>query len=104
MDAVTALTGSGPAYVLYFMEALEEAGIHQGLSAEVTTSSVKQLLQGVVALMDEEQLSVSELRRAVCSPGGTTVQALKHLRESGWSGDLMEAVNRAAKRSRELGQ
>ncbi len=102
MSAVTALTGSGPAYVMFFIEALEEAGLHLGLPEETVEASVRDLLRGSLTLLEEGDRDPAEVRRAVSSPGGTTVEALKHLRERGWDGTLMEAVRRAAEKADRL--
>ncbi|QLA19421.1 pyrroline-5-carboxylate reductase [Desulfolutivibrio sulfoxidireducens] len=103
-DAFTALSGSGPAYVMYFMEALIEAGVYLGLSRAVSTDVVIELLRGSVKLADESDHHVSLLREMVTSPAGTTIEALLHLDRSAVRAAIIEAVAMARDRSRELGR
>lgn len=103
-DAFTALSGSGPAYVMYFMEALIEAGVYMGLSRAVSTDVVIELLRGSVKLADESDHHVSLLREMVTSPAGTTIEALLHLDRSAVRAALIEAVAMARDRSIELGR
>jgi pyrroline-5-carboxylate reductase len=103
-DAFTALSGSGPAYVMYFMEALIEAGVYMGLSRAVSTDVVIELLRGSVRLADESDHHVSLLREMVTSPAGTTIEALLHLDRSAVRASVIEAVVLARDRSRELGR
>lgn len=102
MDAATALSGSGPAYVFYFLEALQEAGIYLGFDAETALTAALQTLRGSARLAEEKEASPARLRQDVSSPGGTTVEALKHLDESGVKGQIEEAVRRACEKSRAL--
>ncbi len=102
MDAATALSGSGPAYVFYFLEALQEAGIYLGFDAETALTAALQTLRGSARLAAEKGSSPARLRQEVSSPGGTTVEALKHLDESGVKGHIEEAVRRAREKSRTL--
>ncbi len=104
MNAVTALSGSGPAYVFYFLEALKEAGVYLGLEAETAEVAALQTLMGAGKLAEESEEDFYALRAAVSSPGGTTVEALKHLEENGLKGKLQEAVKKAASRAGELEQ
>jgi len=102
MDAVTALSGSGPAYILRVMEAMEAAGVALGLTPEDARLLTLETAFGTAKLALESGEPVAELRRRVTSPGGTTEAALKVL-EAGGLGGLFEAAMRAAcERSREL--
>ena len=96
MHAVTAISGSGPAYVFAFMEALEKAAIGMGLDAELARALVGQTLSGAALLADVSGEDPAELRRQVTSPGGTTEAALKVLSDEGFA----ELVAKATKASR----
>jgi len=104
MDAVTGLSGSGPAYVYLFAEALINGGIQEGLSASVATQLTFQTLEGAVAMLKEAGKSPKELRDMVTSPGGTTLAGLTRLAEEGFSDTISGAVAAATQRSKELGQ
>ncbi|MDY7000149.1 MAG: pyrroline-5-carboxylate reductase [Thermodesulfobacteriota bacterium] len=103
-DAFTAVAGSGPAYVFYFMEALIEAGVSLGLSRDQATSMVKALFIGSGKLADQSDRHISELREMVTSPGGATIAALNHMEESAVRGAVINAVIKACERSQELGK
>jgi len=104
MDAVTAVSGSGPAYVFYLKEALEAAAINAGLKPELAAILAEQTIVGAAALMDESNESASQLRVNVTSPGGTTQAALDVLMdEDGLLRLMKKAVLAARERSRELG-
>lgn len=102
MDAVTGLSGSGPAYVFLFMEALVEGGIKAGLTEESARVLAIQTTLGAARLAMQSPKSLTELRRMVTSPGGTTVEGLKKLEEAGFKGAVMKAVEAATKRAAEL--
>lgn len=103
MDAVTALSGSGPAYLFYFIEALAEAGQTIGLSEEEAMTLAKQTIIGASALVDaSENEEPSELREAVTSKAGTTESALKVLMDGKFQAVLNEALKAAKERSQEL--
>ncbi|MDD2867569.1 pyrroline-5-carboxylate reductase [Neomegalonema sp.] len=105
MDAVTAVSGSGPAYVFHMAEALAAAGESAGLPAELSLRLARATVSGAGALLDAESgQTAAELRAAVTSKGGTTAAALEHLMraESGLSSLMTQAVSAAAARSREL--
>jgi pyrroline-5-carboxylate reductase len=104
LDAVTGLSGSGPAYVFLVAEALIEAGVLVGLSREVSDQLVRQTVLGAAALLTEGGESPEALRAAVTSPGGTTAAGLQVLESHGVRAALLEAVAAATRRSNELGQ
>jgi pyrroline-5-carboxylate reductase len=102
MDAVTALSGSGPAYFALLAEAMIEAGLLLGLSREVSTRLVVQTMFGSALLLRDEGMHPVELREAVTSPGGTTTRAIRELESSGVRAAFLNAINAATERSREL--
>lgn len=103
MDAVTAISGSGPAYVFLFLDAFIAAGIAQGLPEEIATELAVQTVRGSVKLTQKSNESLAQLRKNVTSPGGTTEAALKVLMKGDALKHLLhEAVEAAAKRSKEL--
>jgi len=101
-DAFTAVAGSGPAYVYYFMEALTEAALLLGFDRETATRVVKGLVSGSAALAHASPKHLSELREMVTSPAGTTVAALLHLDRQAVRASVMEAVQKAYHRSVEV--
>lgn len=102
LDAVTALSGSGPAYIFYIIESLIEAGMEMGLSEDGARKLVNQTVLGAVNMVMETGESPQVLRHKVTSPGGTTEAALKYLEEKGFQKILIGAVKEAAIRSKEL--
>ena len=102
MDAVTAVSGSGPAYFALLAEAMVEAGILLGLSREVTTKLVVQTMLGTAKLLRDEHMHPVELREAVTSPGGTTIRAIRELENAGVRAAFLNAIQAAMERSREL--
>ncbi len=104
LDAVTGLSGSGPAYVFLLAEALVEAGVNEGLDREVSRLLAVQTLLGSARLLAETGDSPEVLRAAVTSPGGTTAAALRVLEAHGFRSSVLEAVAAAANRSREIGR
>lgn len=106
MDAVTAVSGSGPAYVFHLVEALAEAGRAEGLPADLAMQLARATVSGAGALLDASSESAEQLRRNVTSPGGTTEAALRVLMDpqSGLTQLMTRAVRAAAERGRELGK
>ncbi len=102
MDAVTAVSGSGPAYFALLAEAMIEAGILLGLSREVTTQLVVQTMLGTAKLLRDEHMHPVELREMVTSPGGTTIRAIRELERAGVRAAFLNAIQAAMERSREL--
>jgi pyrroline-5-carboxylate reductase len=103
LDAVTGLSGSGPAYVFLVAEAMVEAGVLAGLSREVAETLAFQTLLGSSRLLVDGGSGPAALRAAVTSPGGTTAAGLRELERSGVRAAFLDAVTAAAARSRELG-
>lgn len=106
MDAVTAVSGSGPAYVFHLIEALAAAGAAEGLAPDLAMRLAKATVAGAGALAEAAAEDPAQLRVNVTSPGGTTAAALKVLMdaERGFPALLMQAVHAAAERGRELGK
>ncbi|MEJ2363358.1 MAG: pyrroline-5-carboxylate reductase [Deltaproteobacteria bacterium] len=104
MDAVTGLSGSGPAYVYLFMEALTDAGVFMGLSRPVARDLAVQTTLGAARLAANSASHLAALKDQITSPGGTTMHGLAVLESGGMRGLLMEAVEAATRRSAELGK
>ena len=104
LDAVTGLSGSGPAYVFLVAEALIEAGVAAGLTREVSRRLVVGTMLGSARMMAETGEDPGELRAAVTSPGGTTAAALRTLEFKAVRSAFIEAVAAATERSRQLGR
>lgn len=102
-DLITAVSGSGPAYVFLFAEALVEAAEHLGLDEKSATDIVIYLLTGSSLLLEVSKREISELRHQVTSPGGTTQAAIEVLEKNGFRELIFEAVKAACQRSAELG-
>jgi len=103
LDAVTALSGSGPAYVFYFVEAMMEAAISMGLTAEQGKQLALGTFAGATSLAQASPESPSVLRERVTSKGGTTYAALTSLEQSGVKAAFIRALHAAQRRARELG-
>lgn len=103
IDAFTALSGSGPAYVFLFMEAMVNAAVTLGLSQEVATSFTLQTVQGALSLAKPQEASLGELRASVTSPAGTTAAALNVLVDRGFETLVYDAMNAACERAKQLG-
>src|SRR5450756_1751794 len=103
MDAVTAVSGSGPAYFALLAEAMIEAGILLGLARDISTQLVVQTMFGTAKLLRDEHIHPVELRENVTSPGGTTIRAIRELERAGIRAAFLNAIQAAMERSRELG-
>jgi pyrroline-5-carboxylate reductase len=103
LDMATALSGTGPAYVFMFMEAMIDAGVHMGFSRRVSEQLVYQTIEGTVAFARDSKRHPAELRNMVTSPGGTTADAIYQLDKGGFRTVLSKAIWAAYKKSRYLG-
>jgi pyrroline-5-carboxylate reductase len=104
LDAVTALSGSGPAYVYLFVKALADAGVAEGLPPALAIRMALKTVRGAEENMRRSTMDAAELIRIVASPGGTTEAALRSFGESGFDAIVGRALQAAAQRSRELGR
>ena len=104
LDAVTGLSGSGPAYVFTFIEGMIDAGIKIGLARGVAETLTIQTVLGSVKLMQESGKHPAVLRAMVTSPGGTTIAAQHVMEKAGFKGIIMDAIEAATNRSAELGK
>ena len=102
LDAVTGVSGSGPAYVYLMIESMIAAAVQLGLESGIARQLVVQTVLGAAKMVEETGIDPAELRRRVTSPGGTTMAALQVLEEAGFQSAMMRAIQRAAERSREL--
>jgi len=102
MDAITAVSGSGPAYFALLAEAMIEAGILLGLSREISTQLVVQTMLGTAKQLRDERMHPVELREMVTSPGGTTIAAIRELESAGVRAAFLNAIQAAMVRAREL--
>ena len=103
MDAVTGLSGSGPAYVAIMIEALTDGGVRMGLPHDTALKLAAQTVFGTAKMILENDIHPSKLRDMVTSPGGTTIEGIAVLEEGAFRGTLIEAVEAATLRSEELG-
>lgn len=104
MDALTAVSGTGPAYVFLLAEAMTEAAVREGLPRDVAEAFVHQTVRGAGHLLTDTGSLPSELRAQVTSPGGTTAAAVHILEDRGFRALIEDAVRAAAIRARELGE
>ncbi|UFS71407.1 pyrroline-5-carboxylate reductase [Geomonas sp. RF6] len=104
LDAVTGVSGSGPAYVFTFIEALSDAGVKNGLTREVATALAVQTVYGSAKLLMETREHPAVLKGHVASPGGTTIAAMHSLDKDGFRAAVMNAVDVCVAKSIELGQ
>ncbi len=104
LDTITALSGTGPAYIFYLLEGLIEAGVEMGLPEHLSRALVRQTVFGAAKLVTETTRSPRQLRAQVTSPQGTTHAAMTYLDAKGFLGTLKQAVFRARDRAAELGR
>ncbi|NLB88403.1 MAG: pyrroline-5-carboxylate reductase [Syntrophomonadaceae bacterium] len=104
MDAITAISGSGPAYVYLWVEALINAGVLIGLDNNLSKDLVINTIKGSMAMIEGSGKHPAELRDGVCSPGGTTIAAVRKLEEMGIRSAIFAGVEKAYLRSKELGE
>jgi pyrroline-5-carboxylate reductase len=104
LDAVTGLSGSGPAYVFHILEGLTEGGVKMGLARSVALKLAVQTVWGASQMALKMDWPLSQLKEMVTSPGGTTIHGLHVLENAGLHGILMDAVEAATNRSKELGE
>ena len=104
LDMATGLSGSGPAYVFLFIEALTDAGVHIGLGRDLAATMALQTVLGSAKYAEETGRHPAELRNQVTSPGGTTAEALRALESGAFRADVLEAVVAAYEKSKALGE
>jgi pyrroline-5-carboxylate reductase len=104
LDMVTGLSGSGPAYVFLFIEALTDAGVHIGLSRDLASTMAMQTVLGSAKYVEATGRSPADLRNQVTSPGGTTAEALRVLEGGAFRAHVLEAVVAAYEKSKALGE
>ena len=104
MDAVTAISGSGPAYFFFLTEQMIQAGVDMGLSADEARTLAIQTAAGAAKMMSESSDPPEEHRRRVTTPNGTTHAAIRHMEEQDWPGITKDAMKAAAQRSAEMGR
>jgi pyrroline-5-carboxylate reductase len=104
MDAVTGLSGSGPAYVAVMIEALADGGVAAGLPRAIASKLALSTVLGTAQLLQESDMHPAQLKDQVTSPGGTTIAGITQLERAGFRSALIEAVKAAKERSQQLGQ
>ncbi|GBG60886.1 hypothetical protein CBR_g16006 [Chara braunii] len=104
LDAVTGLSGSGPAYVFVMIEALADGGVMAGLPRDIALSLAAQTVLGAAKMVLETGRHPGQLKDSVCSPGGTTIAALREMEKGAFRGTVMEAVLASARRSKEMSE
>jgi pyrroline-5-carboxylate reductase len=102
MDAITALGGSGPAFFLLFLEAMIDGGVKTGLPRDKSKTISLQVIKGTVKMLEEEKMHPAVMRDMITSPGGTTIAGIAKLEERAFKGNVIEAIEKACKRAKEL--
>ena len=102
MDAVSAVSGCSPAYVFMFIEAMADAAVAQGMPRKQAYQFAAQALLGSAKMVLETGMHPGELKDMVCSPAGTTIQAVKVLEETGFRASVMDAVEACIEKSRSM--
>ena len=102
MDVVTAVSGSSPAYVFMFIEAMADAAVAGGMPRAQAYKFASQAVMGSAKMVLDTQMHPGELKDMVCSPGGTTIQAVRVLEEKGMRSAVFEAVNTCLEKSRKM--
>ncbi|XP_061181645.1 pyrroline-5-carboxylate reductase 1, mitochondrial-like [Saccostrea echinata] len=104
LDAVTGLSGSGPAYAFATIESLADGGVKMGLPRDMSTKLAAQTLFGAAKMVLESEKHPGQLKDEVCSPGGTTIAAMHELERRGFRGTIMNAVEASALKAKEMGE
>ena len=104
IEAVIVTSGSSPAYIYMMIEAMIKGGMNEGMSREMATTFVTQAMIGATAMVMETGIAPTDLRDAVCSPGGTTIEAVKYLQNHDFEALVMEAMKACAARSRKMAE
>jgi pyrroline-5-carboxylate reductase len=102
MDAITAIGGSGPAFVLLFLESMIDAGVKLGLPRDKSAIISSQVMKGTIKMLDTENLHPTIMREMITSPGGTTIAGLATMEQGAFKGIVIRAIEDACKRSKEL--
>jgi pyrroline-5-carboxylate reductase len=102
MDAVTAIGGSGPAFVLLFLEAMIDAGVKLGIPRDKSTIISSQVIKGTIKMLEAENLHPTIMREMITSPGGTTIAGLATMEQGAFKGTIIHAIEEACKKSKEL--
>ncbi len=102
MDAITALGGSGPAFVLLFLEAMIDAGVKLGLPRDKSSTIAAQVVKGTIKMLEAESIHPTIMREMITSPGGTTIAGLAAMEQGAFKGTVIRAIEDACKRSKEL--
>lgn len=103
-DAVTAVSGSGPAYVYTFIKAMMDTGVEMGLSEKISEELTLQTFLGAVKMVENRTTDVDTLIKNVCSPGGTTIEAVNAFKENNLEGIIKDGMQKCEKRSKELSE
>jgi pyrroline-5-carboxylate reductase len=102
MDAITSLGASSPAFFLLFLEAMIDAGVHIGLPRDKAKAISMQVVKGTIEMLEEDQIHPAVMREMITSPGGTTISGLASLEANAFKGNIMEAIEKAALKAKEL--